>query len=60
MAETTEQGVVDEDCRVFGHPGLWVVDGAAIPANLGANPSLTIAAIAEHAMSLIPPKEQAD
>ncbi|MBN2574867.1 MAG: GMC family oxidoreductase [Deltaproteobacteria bacterium] len=56
MAETPEQGVVDGACRVFGYPGLWVVDGAAIPTNLGANPSLTIAAVAEHAMSLIPAK----
>lgn len=56
MADLPEQGVVDESCRVFGYPGLYVVDGAAIPANLGANPSLTIAAVAEHAMSLVPPK----
>jgi cholesterol oxidase len=56
MAETPEQGVVGPDCRVFGHPGLWVVDGATIPTNLGANPSLTITAVAEYAMSLIPEK----
>jgi cholesterol oxidase len=36
-----------------------VVDGAAVPANLGTNPSLTIAAIAEHAMAAIPPKDPA-
>jgi cholesterol oxidase len=60
MAESPEQGVVDGAGRVFGHPGLWVVDGAAIPANLGANPSLTIAAVAEHAMSLIPAKRGRD
>lgn len=57
MAETPEQGVVDQACRVFGYPGMWIVDGAVIPANLGANPSLTIAAVAEHAMSLIPQKK---
>jgi choline dehydrogenase-like flavoprotein len=56
MAESPEQGVVDEACRVFGHPGLWVVDGAVIPVNLGANPCLTITAVAEHAMSFIPKK----
>lgn len=56
MAETPAQGVVGPDCRVFGYPGLWVVDGAVIPTNLGANPSLTITAVAEYAMSLIPEK----
>jgi cholesterol oxidase len=50
------RGVVDEWGRVFGHPGLWVVDGAAVPANLGVNPSLTITALAEHAMSAVPLK----
>ena len=59
MAETPAQGVVGPDCRVFGHPGLWVVDGAVIPTNLGANPSLTITAVAEYAMSLIPEKARA-
>ncbi len=59
MAESPEEGVVDGACRVFGHPGLWVVDGAVIPTNLGANPSLTIAAVAEHAMSQIPAKGSA-
>jgi cholesterol oxidase len=56
MASGPDQGVVDEHNRIFGHDGLWVVDGAAVPANLGTNPSLTITAIAEHAMSWIPPK----
>jgi cholesterol oxidase len=54
MGETPEQGVVDRLCRVFGHPGLWIVDGAVIPTNLGANPSLTITAVAELAMASIP------
>jgi cholesterol oxidase len=51
-----EDGVVDERCRVFGYEGLYVMDGSAIPANLGVNPSLTITALAEHAVSHIPPK----
>ena len=59
MATDPKRGVVDENNRVFGHQGLWVVDGAAVPANLGVNPSLTITAIAEHAMSAIPPKDPA-
>jgi cholesterol oxidase len=56
MAESPDRGVVDHACRVFGHPGLWIIDGSVIPVNLGANPSLTIAAVAEHALSLVPPK----
>jgi cholesterol oxidase len=57
MAESPDAGVVDHACRVFGHPGLWIVDGSVIPVNLGANPSLTIVAVAEHAMSLVPSKK---
>lgn len=48
------QGVINTDHKVFGYPGLYVVDGAAIPANVGVNPSLTITALAERAMSRIP------
>jgi cholesterol oxidase len=59
MAAGPDRGVVDEHNRVFGHDGLWVVDGASVPANLGVNPSLTITAVAEHAMSAIPPKDPA-
>jgi cholesterol oxidase len=51
-----ETGVVDGGNRVYGYENLLVCDGAAIPANPGVNPSLTITAKAEHAMSLIPPK----
>ena len=47
-------GVVDAYHRVWGHPGISVVDGAAVSANLGVNPSLTITAQAERAMSLWP------
>jgi cholesterol oxidase len=54
------QGVVDPYHRVFGHPGLHVVDGAAVSANLGVNPSLTITAQAERAMSMWPNKGEAD
>ncbi len=48
------QGVVDRDHRVFGYENLLVCDGAAVPANVGVNPSLTIAAMAERAMSIVP------
>jgi cholesterol oxidase len=51
-----EHGVVDARQRVFGYENLYVCDGAAVPANVGVNPSLTITALAEHAMSHIPPK----
>jgi cholesterol oxidase len=50
-------GVVDSENRVFGYENLMVCDGAAVPANPGVNPSLTITAIAERAMSRVPPKQ---
>lgn len=50
-------GVVDLDCQVHNYPGLYVVDGSIVPANPGVNPSLTITALAEYAMSRVPPKE---
>jgi cholesterol oxidase len=50
-----EHGVVDADQRVFGYENLLVCDGAAVPANVGVNPSLTITALAERAMSRISP-----
>ncbi len=56
--ETT--GVIDAYHRVYGHPGMHVVDGSAITANLGVNPSLTITAQAERAMALWPNKGDAD
>jgi cholesterol oxidase len=51
-----ETGVIDSSGQVFGHDGLYVMDGSMISANLGVNPSLTITALAEHACSRIPPK----
>ena len=47
-------GVIDDNHEVFGHPGLFVVGGAAVPANLGANPALTITAMAERMVAKFP------
>lgn len=55
-----ETGVVDRWHRLFGHPGISVVDGSAISANLGVNPALTITAQAERAMALWPRKGEPD
>jgi cholesterol oxidase len=56
MGESSETGVIDSRHRVFGYEGLFVVDGSAVSANPGVNPSLTITALAERAMSFIPDK----
>jgi cholesterol oxidase len=53
------RGVIDVQQRVFNYPGLYVADASVIPANLGVNPSLTITAMTERAMSFIPKKEEA-
>ncbi|MBN2192033.1 MAG: GMC family oxidoreductase [Polyangiaceae bacterium] len=49
IADSPERGVIDRDHRVFGYDGLFVIDGSAVPANPGVNPSLSIAALAERA-----------
>jgi len=56
MGRSAEEGVIDADHQVFGYPGVYVIDGAAVSANPGVNPSLTITALAERAMSKIPRK----
>jgi cholesterol oxidase len=53
-------GVVDARQRVFGYENMLVCDGSAVPANVGVNPSLTITALAEHAMSHVPPAQGYD
>ncbi|OIV36769.1 cholesterol oxidase [Mangrovactinospora gilvigrisea] len=53
-------GVVDPYHRLYGHPGISVVDGSAVSANLGVNPSLTITAQAERAAALWPNKGEPD
>jgi len=53
---TDQEGVVGLDCQIHNYPGLYVVDGSIMPANPGVNPSLTITALGEYVMSLIPEK----
>ncbi|WP_431901017.1 FAD-dependent oxidoreductase [Amycolatopsis thermoflava] len=60
IGTSAEDGVIDPYHRVFGYPGLSIVDGTAITANLGVNPSLTITAQAERAFSFWPNKGEAD
>ncbi|MEU1016657.1 GMC family oxidoreductase [Streptomyces sp. NPDC005900] len=60
IGDSRDTGVIDPYHRLYGHPGISVVDGAAISANLGVNPSLTITAQAERAMSFWPNKGDAD
>ena len=60
IGDSPQTGVIDPWHRVFGYDGLHVVDGAAVTANLGVNPSLTITAQAERAMSLWPNKGERD
>ncbi len=60
IGSSPEGGVIDPYHRVYGHPTLHVVDGAAIGANLGVNPSLTITAMSERAMSGWPVAGQPD
>lgn len=54
ISASPADGVIDPYHRAWGHPGLHVVDGAAVPANPGVNPSLTITALAERALSYWP------
>jgi cholesterol oxidase len=59
MSETAESGVVDKNLKVHGYPNMFITDGSVIQGNIGVNPSLTITAVAEYAMNLIPKKEGA-
>jgi len=59
MGASEEEGVIDKNNRVFGYKNLYVVDGSMISANLGVNPSLSITALAERAMSKVPERAEA-
>ncbi len=54
IADSPDRGVVDDHHRVFGYRNMYICDGSVLAANLGVNPSLTITALAERAMSFIP------
>jgi cholesterol oxidase len=60
IGDSSDSGAVDPYHRLFGQPGVHVMDGSVMPANTGVNPSLTITALAERAMSLWPNKGDAD
>jgi len=60
FGRSAEEGVIDLDCQVHGYPGLYVVDGSIMPGNPGVNPSLTISALAEYAMSRVAEKRPGD
>jgi cholesterol oxidase len=60
IGDSADTGVIDPYQRVYGHPGLHVLDGSAISANLGVNPALTITAQAERATALWPNHGDAD
>jgi cholesterol oxidase len=60
MGESADTGVIDPFHRVHNYPGLYVVDGSSVSANLGVNPSLTITAMAERAASMWPNKGEPD
>ena len=59
IGENEKKGVIDKNQEVFNYPGMYIADGSVIPANLGVNPSLTITAMTELAMSKIPSKAEA-
>ena len=54
IADSANHGVIDSQHRVFGYKNMYICDGSVVAANLGVNPSLTITALAERAMSFIP------
>jgi cholesterol oxidase len=60
IGRDSTEGVINEDFQVHHYPGLYIVDGSVVPANPGVNPSLTITALAEYAMSRIPQKDHSE
>jgi cholesterol oxidase len=60
VGDSPARGVVDHRSRVFGYKNMYICDGSVLSANLGVNPSLTITAFTERAMSYIPAADQTD
>jgi cholesterol oxidase len=60
MGRDASEGVIDKYGRLFGCENFYVMDGSAIPANLGVNPSHTILALSEYFMSHVPEKSAAE
>jgi cholesterol oxidase len=58
LGKDASEGVVDGNFEVHNYPGMYIIDGSIMPANPGVNPSLTITALAEYAMSKVPPKNK--
>jgi cholesterol oxidase len=57
IGKSADDSVVDENFAIHNYEGLYVIDGSIMPANPGVNPSLTITALAEYAMSKVGRKE---
>jgi len=60
IADNSTHGVIDSHHRLFNYKNMYICDGSVVAANLGVNPSLTITALAERAMSFIPPAAETD
>ncbi len=58
MGATQHEGVIDENFKVIGYDNMYILDGSIIQGNLGVNPSLTITALSEYAMSKIKAKNE--
>jgi cholesterol oxidase len=58
IGDSPTRGVVDARHRVFGYKNMYICDGSVVSSNLGVNPSLTITALTERAMSFIPPAKE--
>ncbi len=56
MGQNADEGVINENFEVYNYEGLYIIDGSIMPANPGVNPSLTITALAEYAMSKVKSK----